>query len=46
MTIEEIFTHFPQIETERLILRQIQISDAEAMFAIFSDEEIVTTPHG
>lgn len=41
MTIDDIFTHFPRIETEHLILRQIQSSDAAAMFAFFSDEEVV-----
>lgn len=41
MAIEEIFTHFPRLETERLVLRQIQASDANAMFAFFSDEEVI-----
>ena len=41
MTIDDIFTHFPRIETEHLILRQIQASDAAAMFAFFADEEVV-----
>ena len=41
MTIETIFTNFPRLETERLILRQIQLSDAEAVFATFSDEAVM-----
>jgi len=41
MSIEDVFTNFPRIETERLILRQIQASDADALFALFSDEEIM-----
>ena len=41
MAIEDIFTDFPLIETERLILRQIQGSDADALFATFSDVEVM-----
>jgi ribosomal-protein-alanine N-acetyltransferase len=41
MVIEDIFMHFPRIETERLILRQIQASDSDALFAFFSDEEVI-----
>jgi ribosomal-protein-alanine N-acetyltransferase len=41
MTIDTIFTSFPRLETERLILRQIQLSDAEAVFATFSDEAVM-----
>src|SRR5438045_9292885 len=33
------FTHFPCLTTKRLLLRPIQPNDAEALFAIFSDEE-------
>jgi ribosomal-protein-alanine N-acetyltransferase len=39
MTIEAAFTHFPELTTHRLRLRQIRQDDAEAFFAIFSDEE-------
>lgn len=39
MTIEAAFTHFPVLTTHRLQLRQIQPSDAEALFVPFSDEE-------
>ena len=41
MTIEAIFTHFPSLETERLILRQIHMGDAKAVFSFFSDEEVI-----
>jgi ribosomal-protein-alanine N-acetyltransferase len=39
MTIEAAFTRFPELMTQRLRLRQIRPDDAEAFFAIFSDEE-------
>src|SRR5215471_15092974 len=39
MTIDAVFTHFPSLTTNRLLLRQIQPQDAEALFATFSDEE-------
>lgn len=39
MTIDTAFTHFPSLTTNRLQLRQIQSRDAEALFALFSDEE-------
>jgi [ribosomal protein S5]-alanine N-acetyltransferase len=32
---------FPQLETERLILREMQLEDAEAIFEMFSDEEVM-----
>ena len=28
---------FPQLETERLLLRETRLQDAEAIFAVFSD---------
>ena len=39
MTSDTAFIHFPCLTTKRLLLRQIQPNDAEALFAIFSDEE-------
>ena len=39
MTIDTAFTHFPSLNTDRMLLRQIQLDDAEALFAILSDEE-------
>lgn len=41
MSIEDVFTNFSSIETERLILRQIQASDADTLFALFSAEEVM-----
>ncbi len=41
MTIDAAFTHFPSLTTKRLLLRQIQPRDAEALFATFSDEEVM-----
>lgn len=41
MTIEQVFTRFPRIETQRLILRQIQPEDAESIYATFSDEAVM-----
>jgi ribosomal-protein-alanine N-acetyltransferase len=48
--MNELFWHqFPRLETRRLILRQITISDAEDVFRIYSDEEVMrywgTPPH-
>jgi [ribosomal protein S5]-alanine N-acetyltransferase len=34
------FDAFPEIETDRLLLREIMPSDAPAIFSIFSDEEV------
>jgi ribosomal-protein-alanine N-acetyltransferase len=41
MTIDAMFTWFPRLETPRLVLRQIQPEDAEAIFATFSDEQVM-----
>ena len=45
MSREDIFVTFPRLETERLILRQIRASDANALFAFFSDEEVSSKRH-
>jgi ribosomal-protein-alanine N-acetyltransferase len=39
MTVDAAFTQFPTLTTNRLLLRQILPGDAEALFAILSDEE-------
>ncbi len=39
MTVDAAFTHFPSLATNLLELRQIQPSDAEAFFALYSDEQ-------
>lgn len=41
MSMEDMFFTFPRLETQRLVLRQIRASDADALFAFFSDEEVV-----
>lgn len=41
MSLEAAFTSFPELTTERFLLRQLRVSDAEALFAIFSDAETV-----
>jgi [ribosomal protein S5]-alanine N-acetyltransferase len=38
---DEIFGAFPQLGTERLILREITPDDAEDMFRIFADPEVM-----
>src|SRR5512147_651824 len=38
---DEIFGTFPQLETERLILREITPDDAEDMFRIFADPDVM-----
>ncbi len=45
MSIDAAFTHFPALTTNRLHLRQMQPTDAEALFAIRSDQE-VREPYG
>lgn len=40
MTIDAAFTEFPSLSTNRLQLRQILPTDAEALFAIKSDLEV------
>ncbi len=45
MSIEVAFTHFPSLTTNRLHLRQLQLTDAEALFAIRSDREVME-PYG
>jgi [ribosomal protein S5]-alanine N-acetyltransferase len=39
MTVDTAFTHFPTLTTQRLRLRQIDATDTDALFAIYSDEE-------
>ena len=39
--IDAIFTTFPRIETPRLTLRRIEQRDAEALFPVFSDEQVM-----
>jgi RimJ/RimL family protein N-acetyltransferase len=41
MSEPDAFTHFPRIETERLVLRRIVAEDAAARFATFSDLRVM-----
>ena len=49
MSIDDAFTHFPTLTTNRLQLRQLRATDAEALFAMRSDpvgmEFIGQEPH-
>src|SRR5437660_11341139 len=40
MQLEDLFVKFPVIETERLILRQFTLDDAQAFFLCISDPDI------
>ena len=40
MSVDAVFNNFPTLHTERLHLRQLQPSDAQALFAIKSDPEV------
>ena len=39
MAVDGLFTNFPRLATPRLVLRQIEMRDAAAIFATFSDPE-------
>lgn len=39
MSSKSMWQPFPILETERLVLRQITVADADDLFAIFSDEQ-------
>lgn len=39
MTMRDMFATFPVLETPILLLRQLRNGDAEALFAVYSDEE-------
>ena len=41
MTAIDVFAQFPRIATERLVLRQITLDDADALYATFSDEIVI-----
>lgn len=40
MPIDSFFQSFPQLESDRLILRRLQESDANALFGFLGDEEV------
>ena len=41
MSIEVAFVQFPNLQTERIILRAMQPSDASALFIIKSDRAVM-----
>ncbi|NJN18707.1 MAG: GNAT family N-acetyltransferase [Oscillochloris sp.] len=41
LELEQAFVPFPLLETERLILREITTDDADAMFQIMSDPQVM-----
>ena len=40
MNLDVVFRAFPQLETERLILRKLQLSDAASLFTVLADEKV------
>jgi ribosomal-protein-alanine N-acetyltransferase len=40
LNLDCVFQAFPYLETERLVLRRLRLSDAESLFAILADEEL------
>jgi ribosomal-protein-alanine N-acetyltransferase len=45
MTLDEAFAHLPILSTNRLLIRKMQMTDAEALFTIKSDLQ-VTSQYG
>ena len=41
MKLKDMFKKHPQLETKRLILREIKIADAKDIFIFYSDEEVM-----
>jgi RimJ/RimL family protein N-acetyltransferase len=40
MNLDCVFNAFPRLQTERFVLRQVQLSDIGALFTVLSDEEV------
>lgn len=40
LNLDCVFQAFPHLETERLVLRRLHLSDAKSLFAILADEEV------
>jgi ribosomal-protein-alanine N-acetyltransferase len=40
MDLDVVFSSFPQLESERLILRDLRSGDADALFSVLGDEEV------
>ncbi len=41
MTLENIFESFPQITTQNLVLRRIESQDAESLYKVLSDDQVM-----
>ncbi|MCU0537997.1 MAG: GNAT family N-acetyltransferase [Hydrococcus sp. Prado102] len=41
MNQNNAFNKFPQLETENLILRETKLSDAPAIFEVFTDKDVL-----
>jgi ribosomal-protein-alanine N-acetyltransferase len=40
MDLEAAFRTFPRLESERLVLRELQVGDSDSLFAVLADEEV------
>jgi ribosomal-protein-alanine N-acetyltransferase len=40
MNLDVVFDTYPQLETERLLLRELRSGDAESLFAVLGDEAV------
>jgi ribosomal-protein-alanine N-acetyltransferase len=40
LNLDCVFQAFPHLETERLVLRRLHLTDAESLFAILANEEV------
>jgi [ribosomal protein S5]-alanine N-acetyltransferase len=40
MSIKQAFAHFPELKTERLILRKLQSSDASKLYELYQEAEV------
>jgi ribosomal-protein-alanine N-acetyltransferase len=40
MNLDRVFPVFPHLETERVLLRRLRLSDTESLFAVLGDEEV------
>jgi len=41
MNIDNSIEAFPRLETKRLVLREVRLTDTEALFEVFSDEAVM-----
>jgi RimJ/RimL family protein N-acetyltransferase len=40
VNLDVVFDTYPQLETERLLLRELRSGDAESLFAVLGDEAV------